>query len=342
MLILLKYLLFPVSLVYGWVTAIRNFLYNAGVFKSTSYSFPVICVGNIQVGGTGKTPHTEWLINNLPTITNRNIVVLSRGYGRKTKGFIIANESASPTTIGDEPFQIYAKFKSKVKVIVCEKRVTALNWIKENITNPIVIMDDGFQHREVLPGFVLILTPFNTPFFKDYMLPFGRLRESASQASRADAIIFTKIPDENQSIQLATVYAEIPKFLQRKSLYMSGFEYNVAINTHNKLLKMGSQVVAISGIALPKPFYKAISKDYNIIATRQYPDHHNFTEADLKGLELDDVVCTEKDFAKLLALYTELGYDTNNLYYLPIEVKFIDQSPLHQINAFIRSYSEVV
>ncbi|MFY8033912.1 MAG: tetraacyldisaccharide 4'-kinase, partial [Flexibacteraceae bacterium] len=163
----MKYLLFPVSLVYGWVTAVRNFLFNAGVFKSTSYSFPVICVGNIQVGGTGKTPHTEWLINNLPTITKRNIVVLSRGYGRKTKGFILANETANPTMIGDEPFQIYTKFKSKVKVIVCEKRVYALDWVKEHVSNPIVIMDDGFQHRAVLPGFVLILTPFNAPFFKD-------------------------------------------------------------------------------------------------------------------------------------------------------------------------------
>lgn len=342
MILVLRYLLFPVSLLYGFVTAVRNHLFNIGVFKSKSYSFPVICVGNIQVGGTGKTPHTEWLLTHLPTITNRNLIVVSRGYGRTTKGFILANDLASAATIGDEPFQIYNKFKNSVTVIVSESRVIALDWVQENITNPLVIMDDGFQHRAVLPGFVILLTPFNTPFYKDWMLPFGRLREYISQAARADAIVFTKVPNENESLSLAKVYASIPKYIQRKAIYMSGLDFNVAINGHNKLLKMGSQVVAIAGIAFPQSFYKAITRDYNIIGKRQFPDHHRFIASDLKDLENDDVICTEKDFAKLTELYLQLGFDTNNLYYVPIEVKFIDHNPLQQIHTFLRTFSEAV
>jgi tetraacyldisaccharide 4'-kinase len=189
----LRILLLPVAWLYEGITRLRNWLYDKGYKKSTSFPLPVISVGNLTVGGTGKTPHVEYLVRLLKD--QRQLVTLSRGYGRQTKGFLIADEQANAATIGDEPMQFYQKFGHQIKVAVGEKRVPAIEQILRLYPKTeIILLDDAFQHRAVRPCFSILLSDYHRPFYTDFVLPAGRLRESRKGAGRADAVIFSKCP----------------------------------------------------------------------------------------------------------------------------------------------------
>lgn len=203
----MRFLLFPFSIIYRLITSIRNFFYDSGLFKSKEFEISVISIGNLTVGGTGKTPHTEYLVSVLKPFFN--IATLSRGYKRKTKGFILANKSSSYEDIGDEPKQISEKFPD-IKVAVCENRVKGVqNILKEDIKTEIVILDDAFQHRKIKPEISILLMDYNRPFYEDYMLPYGSLRESWHEYKRAEIIIVTKCPENLKPIDRRVIAKKI-------------------------------------------------------------------------------------------------------------------------------------
>jgi len=191
---LIRYFIFPVAPIYHFVTWVRNKLYDLGLKKSTSYNFPVICVGNLSVGGTGKSPMIEYLIHLLKD--EYKIATLSRGYKRKTTGFLIADQYADADTVGDEPFQFYSKFKNKITVAVDEDRNHGIQELRSSDDSPeVILLDDAFQHRKVKAGLNILLTTYKQPYFKDFALPTGNLREPRTGAHRADIIVITKCPN---------------------------------------------------------------------------------------------------------------------------------------------------
>ena len=191
---ILRFLLFPFALIYWCATALRNFLYSKGIYKSSEFDLPIISVGNLSAGGTGKTPHVEYLIRLLST--NFNVATLSRGYGRKKAGFQQANLNSTSKDIGDEPLQFFSKFQPKVHVFVDAKRVDGvIQAIREEPEIDLFLLDDAFQHRAIKPGHSILLTDYSSPFYNDYILPIGMLREQKSQYKRANTIIVSKCPE---------------------------------------------------------------------------------------------------------------------------------------------------
>lgn len=189
-------LLTPLSWLYGAATGVRNWLFDSRVLKEEEYDIPIVGVGNITVGGTGKTPHVEYIVSNLAT--DYNMAILSRGYKRKTRGFVLANSKSTHDVIGDEPFQIYQKYGIKAHVAVCESRRKGINELRRLFPDlQLIVLDDSFQHRWVKPKVSVLLTDYNRPFYKDKLLPLGRLRESAVSVNRADMVVVTKCRQPN-------------------------------------------------------------------------------------------------------------------------------------------------
>jgi tetraacyldisaccharide 4'-kinase len=195
-------LLFPFSILYGWITSIRNFLFDKGIFKSYSFDIPIIAVGNLSVGGTGKTPQIEYLIRLLSP--NYKIAILSRGYKRKSKGFVLADPTSNAEILGDEPFQIYQKFPNTIVAVDADRKNGIENLLVLNEKPDVILLDDAFQHRKVKAGFYILLTGYDDLFYSDFILPAGNLRESRSGAKRANVIIITKCPKDISKI-VATV-----------------------------------------------------------------------------------------------------------------------------------------
>ena len=293
--IILKIILYPFSLIYGLITWFRNLLYDLKLFKIHKIDDVfVINVGNLSVGGTGKTPHVEYLVRLL---SSKKKAILSRGYGRKSEGLIMADETSTPVIIGDEPYQYYSKFKDDTIVCVAESRVEGARKIKN--VNPAVdtiILDDAFQHRGIDRDLNLLVTDFINPFYADFMMPSGRLREFRFGAERADAIVVSKCPNDlsvnqQEKIKLAIAnYSEAPVFFS-KIKYVD-IEPNIG------------KCVLVTGIAISKPLKAHLrSKNVEIIEHYDYPDHYAYKQSDIDKVS-DDVVIitTEKDFVKINAL----------------------------------------
>ena len=278
-------LFLPIAAIYWLVTTIRNWCYDVGIFKSTSFDIPIISVGNLAVGGSGKTPMVEHLIRELKG--EYNIAVLSRGYGRKTKGFKWVEPNLSPIETGDEPLQIKTKFQD-IAVAVCEDRVAGVNRIladKPKIN--LILLDDAFQHRSIKPRVQILLSTYNEPYFQDYLMPAGRLRESRKGASRADAIIYTKCPANYKPIG----YGKEPVFY-------SSIEYSAT--------EIKGPIFGFSGLAKNEIFAKHLSSSFDVKGYKGYRDHHTFTQKDLEELKSlangATLVCTEKDWTKIKQL----------------------------------------
>ncbi len=330
---LLKYLLFPFSLLYHAVTRFRNHLYDIQYKKSFEFETFLINVGNLSVGGTGKTPHVEFLIRLLSG--KYNIATLSRGYGRRTKGFRKANEEDNAKTIGDEPYQFYLKYGLVSDVYVGEERALAIPEIlfhKEE--TDIILLDDAFQHRSVLPDINILLTDYHKPFFNDMVLPSGRLREGRKNAARADMVIVTKCPDSIGAEKMKMYTTKIRKYCSENTpVYFSGIRYmkpKAVFEDYSGDLK---NVLLFSGIANDKPLKDYVQKNFNLLKYEKYPDHYIFRSSDIreivKGfneLKVPDacILTTEKDMARLLSL-GELADPLKNLpvFYLPIEIYFL-------------------
>lgn len=308
--------LLPMSKLYGIGVAVRNFLFKAHILKQRSFDIPVISIGNIAVGGTGKTPHVEYAISLLKTYYN--IGVISRGYKRATKGYVLATQRSTPADIGDEPYQIYQKFGREATIAVCENRCEGINELcKHDPDINLIILDDAFQHRYVEPTINIVLTEFNRPAFEDRLLPLGRLREKVSALSRADMIIVTKCPAQLKPLEYRILHDKLHVFPYQK-LFFSRISYPGLQPVFPESVKQQpptlawmsptDTVLAVSGIANPRPFVRHLKKHPAKVKVKVFADHHNFSRKDLETIEqrFDDmpgnnkiIVTTEKDAVRL-------------------------------------------
>jgi tetraacyldisaccharide 4'-kinase len=319
-----KVLLRPFSLLYSGITSVRNWLYSTGLFESFSPDVFTISVGNLTVGGTGKTPMVEHLIRALSG--KFQVATLSRGYGRKTKGFVIADGGSSAGEVGDEPLQYYQKYSDRIEVVVCEKRVEGVLQIRKRFpTVSLVLLDDAFQHRPIAPHVNLLLNDFNRPFYKDYPFPEGFLRESRRGAVRADAVIVTKCPTTITDSEKQTITSEISHYTQVGTpVYFASTKYGRALSYVSNDVVESVEVVAVAGIAQPAPFFKYLRKTYAVQHELVFADHYNFTEDDLQSIlkyakSGTFVLSTEKDMVKLKPLTDRAGISGQFLY-IPIEM----------------------
>jgi tetraacyldisaccharide 4'-kinase len=322
------------------ITGFRNFLYDTGILSSTSFPVPIICVGNLTVGGTGKTPHTEYLITLLKK--DFKVAVLSRGYKRKTSDFRVASPSSDVSETGDEPLQIFRKFPD-VLVAVDRRRVSGVRRIMEMAPETdVIILDDGFQHRRLTPGFSILLSDFERPFMRDYMLPFGNLREDKSNMRRADIILITKCPKNLSAIQRRLLVKEVGKSAYQ-NLYFTSFSYKapkLVFGSQKKELSSldlskctGCGIVLITGIANPKPLSEYLAKFFSEITELTYPDHYSFRAKDIDEItsafvnlrsESKFLITTEKDAVRLRE-FADIDESVKSaLYYIPVGIHFLN------------------
>lgn len=325
----IKKALLPLSWVYGFITAIRNFLFDKNLLHSEKVPQAVISVGNLTVGGTGKTPVVEYLArlfsDRVPT------AILSRGYGRETTGFMLADGSASASTIGDEPFQFYSKFDPEVTVAVCEKRVAGA--LKIRALRPdvkLLLLDDAFQHRAIQRDIDILLNDFNRPFYSDAPFPAGRLRERRTGAERADAVIVTKCPDSLDAETRVGIMSRIRSYAgENKPVFFTTTRYGAPVGYSGEAVAL-KNVKMVAGIANPAPFAAHLAARFSVVGQRIFPDHHNYTAAEvedlIKNLKNDTfVVTTEKDMVKLKPLVASIGY-ADRFAYIPVSVDFGDET----------------
>jgi len=318
---LLRKALFPFAVLYGFITSIRNFLFDVGILKSYSFDLPVIAVGNLSVGGTGKTPQIEYLIRLLSD--KYKVATLSRGYKRKSEGFILANETSDALQLGDEPFQFYQKFKT-IQVAVDANRKNGIEQLLSSSNPPeIILLDDAFQHRKVKAGFYILLTSYGDLYCNDFMLPTGNLRESRSGAQRAAIVVVTKCPSDLSLNEQNFVKKQL-NLSSNQSLFFTFIEYEDAVFSENKTLKVselkGLSKVLLAGIAKPQSFFDHLKQESDECLA--YPDHHHFSESELQEIKNKAnhkiIVTTEKDYVRLRGSIL-----SEQLYYLPIKSSFL-------------------
>ncbi|HNW69318.1 MAG TPA: tetraacyldisaccharide 4'-kinase [Bacteroidales bacterium] len=330
-----KIILSPFSVLYGIITFLRNKCYDWGFFHSESFDVPVISVGNLSAGGTGKSPAIEYLIRLLQP-DKEHLATLSRGYGRKTKGFFIADNSATATTIGDEPLQFFQKFKN-ITVSVCEDRVMGIQLLLKNQPSPeVILLDDAYQHRRVKPGLNILLTDFRHLYAHDCVLPSGRLREFRSGAKRADIIVVTKSPahlSQSEREKIVDSLSSKPgqtvlfSFIRYKEI-LPVFENSVPFT--NSCLKE-SEALLFSGIADPTPLIEHLKANSKNLHTIRFGDHHQYSQKDIEVIsqkfcniasEKKVIITTEKDFSRLAHKKFLNELSRFPVYYLTVEMDF--------------------
>lgn len=347
----------PMSWLYGTAMWVRNKLFDSGILREVEYSVPVIGVGNLTIGGTGKTPHVEYIIDGL--CDRYKVGVLSRGYKRKTRGFILANHRSTPESIGDEPWQIYNKFSSKIKVAVCESRRKGIEELTRLFPDlDVIILDDSFQHRWVKPAVSICLMEYGRPIYNDKLLPLGRLRESSFEINRADMVIVTKCPDNASQLELRIVANEL-NLMKFQKLYFSRYNYGglKAVypdeNPYSgslEALNANDAVLLLTGIAHPRYFVRHFREFPFTKRVMHFPDHHNFSRKDIAAIEdkfrkmkgeHKIIVTTEKDAVRL----AHNPYFPNDLkpfiFYQPINVNMIEGLFDHD-NDLIPDLKEVI
>lgn len=337
--IFVRYLLFPFAILYGCITSVRNFLFDRGILKSFSFDVPIIAVGNLSTGGTGKTPQIEYLIRLLSD--KYKVATLSRGYKRKSKGFILANSTVTAEVLGDEPFQLYKKF-SNVQVAVDADRKNGIEQLlSQNVKPEVILLDDAFQHRKVKAGFYILLTAYDDLFCDDWMLPTGNLRESRSGAKRADMIIITKCPNDISDLAQENIKKQIMPFFDgnQEHIYFSSIEYDDYV--YNQLNRKSVREIQsfekllLAGIAKPEPFFKYLQGKKDDVLV--FPDHHHFTTNEINEIEQKGkqkiIVTTEKDFVRL-----KDAAELRNLYYLPIKSGFTTNDSKINFDNTIKHY----
>jgi len=294
----LKYLLLPFSVIYFLITEFRNFLFDYGVFKSYHSSIPVVVIGNLSTGGTGKTPHTIFLINSL--INHKKIAVLSRGYGRESKVLKQVLANGNPIEFGDEPVEIKNRFPS-INMIVSNSRKDGLKFIEDNFPQTeLVILDDGFQHRWIKPTYSILLTKYSNPFCSDFLLPFGNLRESAKNSKRANSIIISKTT--SNSVNTSDEYwRKKLKLNNNQSLFFSELIYNhellsiISGNTMSIQELRNSTIVLITSIASNLELINFLENNCKKIIKLEFPDHHTYKESDIFKIKLHSQKLKEKN-----------------------------------------------
>ncbi|WP_314297500.1 tetraacyldisaccharide 4'-kinase [Capnocytophaga gingivalis] len=316
----MRFLLLPFAILYGLGVRLRHFLYDRGWLSSKRYPFPILCVGNLAVGGTGKTPMVEYLVRLLG---QEQVAILSRGYRRKTRGFVLADDSATAMTLGDEPYQYHRKFP-RATVAVCESRQEGIERLLENPHFKYIILDDAFQHRKVQAGTNLLLTSYDKLYTQDFLLPVGSLRDIRSRARKAQIIIVTKCPELTQTEQEKIIQQLKP--LPSQKVYFTTIAYSDRVYSHedSQALKdfIATPFTLVTGIANPTPLVDFLEKQGASFEHLAYSDHHHFSNRELELLrQKGRILTTEKDYVRL-----EGALPT--LYYLPIETQFLNDQRL--------------
>ncbi|HEY0299547.1 MAG TPA: tetraacyldisaccharide 4'-kinase [Arachidicoccus sp.] len=326
----LRILSFPVSIIYGCIIHIRNILFDKKCLPSTSFRTAIICVGNVSVGGTGKTPMVEYLIKLLQQ-SNYSTATISRGYKRKTKGFLIANEKTTATQIGDEPMQLHSKFP-EVNVCVGEDRVSAVEqFLKLKSETHTIILDDAFQHRKIIAGLNILLTDYNHLFYKDYFLPTGNLRDQRSSSKRAQIIIVTKCPSDLPKDKKEIIGDQLNR-LNHNMFFFTSIRYAnpYHISTSAEIiLHDDTHYILVHGIANADSLRHHIASFDKNFEEIKFEDHHKFDQNDIQKIKATYhkqasktvIITTEKDAVKLKHFNSELS--TLPLYVLPIEISFL-------------------
>ncbi|RYE25819.1 MAG: tetraacyldisaccharide 4'-kinase [Sphingobacteriales bacterium] len=328
---LVRILLYPFALIYGAVVWLRNRLYDSGVYASVEFSVPVISVGNLSVGGTGKTPHVEYLIDLLQY--QYRLATMSRGYKRRTQGFLLADEQTNALRIGDEPMQYFMKYPG-ITVSVAEERLTGIPALLQKRPDiETVILDDAYQHRSVKPGLNILITDFSKPFYTDHILPLGTLRERRSAYHRADVIIVSKCPP-GISKAVADEMTRAINPLAHQKVFFTTIEYSAPYNvfTQETASLAGKNIVLVCGIAKPQPLIEKLKETASDVHVLSYSDHHYFVTKDLEEIkaahdnwqvENKVIVTTEKDAARLHLHADKLTQWGIDLVVLPIKVSFL-------------------
>jgi tetraacyldisaccharide 4'-kinase len=333
-------LLYPFSIIYGLVTGIRNFLYNSEILSSQSFNIPVICIGNLTVGGTGKTPHTEYLAGLLGR--EFKVAVLSRGYRRKSKGFLLATRDSKVADIGDEPLQIYSK-SNNIIVAVDNNRVNGVNSILESFPDTsVILLDDAYQHRRITPGFSILLSDYDRLFIHDHLLPYGNLREYPRNMDRADVILITKCPPGLSPIQRRIIVKEVNKSAYQ-NLYFTSVKYDDPLPVFGdqrpfpRLLSKADAdrkgAVLVTGIANPEPLAEFLKDSFKELVHFRFNDHHEFTAGEIENimsawskLKTPEkyIITTEKDAVRLREFTNIAEPGKSSFYYIPIGIFFLN------------------
>lgn len=318
---LLRKLLFPFSILYGSITSVRNFLYDKGILKSYSFALPVIAVGNLSVGGTGKSPQIEYLIHLLSS--KFKIATLSRGYKRKSEGFILAHKNSNAHEIGDEPYQFFLKFPEIQVAVDADRKNGITQLLAQEVPPQVILLDDAFQHRKVKAGFYIMLTAYNDLYCDDFILPMGNLRETRAGASRANIVVVTKCPKDLSEKAQFTIKKQL-NLKEGQHLYFTFIAYADSVYSKNVVIEVADLAkeskLLLAGIAKPEPFFEYLKQDQDECLT--FSDHHHFSEDEIKFIQHKaqgrKIITTEKDYVRLKD--TSLS---DQLYYLPIQSSFI-------------------
>lgn len=342
---ILRFLLLPLAWIYGSLAALRRCMYRRGWLSSFKASIPTICIGNLRVGGTGKTPHTEYLAQLLAQ--TYQVAILSRGYRRRTHGFVLAQQDATAATIGDEPLQYFRKFPS-VTVAVDEKRAEGIQKLQQQCPNlEVVLLDDAYQHLQVKAACNILVTPFNDLYVNDFPLPAGNLREFRSAARFADIIVVSKTPADCDEKQRDAVQNAL-SLKAHQQLFFTAYEYQplqlVTSLAEQVQLTLNDTVLVLTGIAQPEPLYQELESCGLSVVPIRFPDHHAFSVADMAHIvELYQqnhacaVVTTEKDYMRLKSSELQNVLSLLPVFVAPISVKLLFNQE-NQFNKTILSY----
>ncbi|PQJ72540.1 tetraacyldisaccharide 4'-kinase [Polaribacter butkevichii] len=332
----LRFLLFPFAIIYNVVTSIRNLFFEIGIFKQTSFKIPVIVVGNLSVGGTGKTPQIEYLIRLLKD--HFKTAVLSRGYKRKTEGFVLLNDTHSAEDVGDEPLQYFKKFKN-IDVAVDANRVAGISKLIEENLPEVILLDDAYQHRKVKGSFYVLLTKFDDLFTEDFLLPRGNLRESRRGAKRADIILVTKCPVNLSKTVKNKIEVKLKKY--HKKVFFTAISYDDKTSGKATVLiddLKNYEVLLITGIANPNPLLSFLHDKEVVFKHLKFADHHHFTDKEIETIKEEYVnlksskklmLTTEKDFVRLESRL-------ENISFLGIQTSFLEEQ--EAFNAIIKKH----
>lgn len=347
---LLRPLLLPFSLIYGLIIWLRNLVYDKGIYSSVEFDVPVISIGNLSTGGTGKTPHLEYLIRLLEY--EYKVATMSRGYKRASQGFLLAGKGANAALIGDEPMQFHQKFP-EVIVSVCENRMTGIPELMSVCPETeVILLDDAYQHRSVRPGLNILITEYQKPFYKDFILPFGNLREGRKSYKRADLIIISKCPQQLTGEKESEIKNAV-RLLPHQHLFFSTIQYEGFLDFFSKqplVPERSSNFILVSGIAKPEPLLDHLRQNAASVHLLRYPDHHYFSRDNLYEIRktydqwpVSDkaVVVSEKDATRLALWEKELIAWHIPVYVLPIHIRFMkDESRFRQmVRQYVANFS---
>ena len=329
------FLFSPIAVVYGFIIWMRNQLFDFKILKQKEFSAPVVVIGNLEMGGSGKTPMSDYLIDKLNH--SCEIAYISRGYKRKSNGFVLATNQSGLYDLGDEAYMIFKKWGEKIVLAVDSDRRRAISKILE--AHPeinLILLDDAMQHRWVKPRVIIQLSTFYKPFFNNYLFPIGTLRDFAMEFKRSDFLIFTKSPSADQE-NLDKISAEMfASGLFHPFIFVSDIQYLKPVNCNGKTLTEGEKVVAISGLAKNEIFFQQVKNEFSVLKYISKPDHYRYLPGffEMENIAEANIICPEKDFYKLIAIAPK----PERIYYLPISIQiFPEQKFISQLDEAIRN-----